>query len=417
MSGLSKSETEELARSLELQGCRLERPSGSGGYPIRVFFPDDAGTTVLHGSVTDKNAVTIKRTEVRRAGLTWPFDDRRATKRLHKQLRQEQGTMSTATTTAPRLSREELNPLGHVRFPPGAKDFPTPMESSARPVMDALKSMHGTTFWTDQVYSVLTMRDVPGYKGNAGMQRLQGMLDFLGYRVVETKRNRNGYSYRWEQVPNYEVPPFADRTAQAKAAAIAKAAKRSTASVTPISRPKLPEPPKVVMPRVEFPTPVPSPTVEHRKALHEGRVDEPKAEAPKAAEPEVVVVESVHPDTSVARAEAEAAMAMAEQAEAEANRLKAEVETWRNRALEAERNYESDHRELEKADAEAKRLRDALHAAEADLDAVAQRPVESPDVWPLDFGQLVGGGQEPMTLDNLEAVLRAMGLEAMLRRK
>lgn len=388
MTGLSKSDTELLARSLELQGCRLERPSTSGGYPIRVYFPDGEGSTVLHGTVADRMAVTLKRTEIRRAGLTWPFDDKAATKRLHKQRRQEQGTMSTETT--PKPSREELNPLGHVRFPPGAREFPAPLERSVQPVLDVLKGVQAP-FWTDQALSALLARGVPGYKGNAGMQRLQGMLDWLGYRVVETKRNRNGYSYRWEPVPNYERPPFADRVAQGRAGALAKAAQRSTASVTPI-KPKLPEPPKLTP--VDFP-PVPtSPTVEKRKALHDG------------VQP--IVVEPVHPDTSASNAEVEAAMAMATEAEAEATRLKREVERLKRELAEAERLAEK-HRQ---------RAMDEIGRRNALADELAKlkaAPVaEAADVWPLNFGEL--GGTEPMTLDSLEAMLRAMGLEAMLRR-
>lgn len=114
-------------------------------------------------------------------------------------------------------------PMEHARTPPGARKFPRPTPESIGPFADALRSMQGS-FWTADVLAILKMRDVPGYKGNSGNQRAQGMLDFLGYRVIETKRNRNGYAYRWVLDPNAVVgQPQTAAERATKAAATRKA--------------------------------------------------------------------------------------------------------------------------------------------------------------------------------------------------
>jgi hypothetical protein len=51
------------------------------------------------------------------------------------------------------------------------------------------------------------------------------MLDFLGYRVVEVKRNRNGYAYRWKKDPNAEVGQPQSTAERSRRAAETKAAK------------------------------------------------------------------------------------------------------------------------------------------------------------------------------------------------
>lgn len=59
------------------------------------------------------------------------------------------------------------------------------------------------TFWTAEVADQLN--DFVGFRSNwkergsggIAVQRCQGILDWLGYRVVEARPNRNGFIYRW----------------------------------------------------------------------------------------------------------------------------------------------------------------------------------------------------------------------------
>jgi hypothetical protein len=251
MTALRKAETRKLIASLEAQGCRIEwaksgdkrGPDGLGNvgrFPVKVWPPDKSRHFILlHQTVSSPNDVTVKRTEVQRAGLVWPFDDKRATKALHKAVansrKENDSPMSTTESIAQAVQQGE--PMRHLKVPAAVtnRTHPPTVESIAR--FQPYAAGMPETFWTDQLIKRLQHDDVQGYRGNGGSQRAMDMLDWLGYRVVEFKRNRGGFSYRWVKDPNAIVKPGVtreERAAKASRALLDFRAKQREGKVTPI---------------------------------------------------------------------------------------------------------------------------------------------------------------------------------------
>ena len=161
-----------------------------GSFPAKVFPPDPSKNMILlHGTYSDINAVTLTRNDVRRAGLVWPYDQHDT--QIKTQSRKDEPMTDSAPTTAERKHGT------HLMEPAGARSMKyAPSQSSIDRFIPATKVL-SDTFWTDEVLAQLNGAGVKGYAASSGMQRVQGMLDHLGYRVIETRRNRNGYAYRW----------------------------------------------------------------------------------------------------------------------------------------------------------------------------------------------------------------------------
>lgn len=222
---IAKKDVRVLLDSLAAQGCTLKEQGNSS---VLVFFPN-GGSTVVHQSVSDANALTIKRNEVRRAGLVWPFDDSKAAKAARKGEHvtieaTKQQTAADGRAVAglargevpePEQQAPELKRLVDVRRPPGADvDTKQPSPETVARVRAALLQV-SEPFWTADVLAHL--QEGPGFRNSSGMQRLQGVLYWLGYRVVASKPNRSGHVYRWALSPADDRARLQELPAPAKA--------------------------------------------------------------------------------------------------------------------------------------------------------------------------------------------------------
>lgn len=85
MAGLPKKETRALIKALADQGAVVEDITVG----VRLRLPD--GTVmVVHWTNSDRKSLNAMRAVVKRAGLLWPFDDRRAVREARKARRREQ---------------------------------------------------------------------------------------------------------------------------------------------------------------------------------------------------------------------------------------------------------------------------------------------------------------------------------------
>lgn len=200
----SKREVLGLIRTLEAQGARVEwgggnrgSDSAAGHFPARVYPPDPERHFILfHGSVSDGNAATIKRNEVRRAGLRWPGDDGISAKHLRKAGAPGMTTNRTETPMSDSRTIIDRKPGEHLVTPPGVLTQPKPSRRTVetfRPVLDLLPEV----FWTDAAANAIRILGIGGYAKGTDGNRIQLMLDWFGYRVIQTKPNRNGLSYQW----------------------------------------------------------------------------------------------------------------------------------------------------------------------------------------------------------------------------
>ena len=69
---LSQKETRQVIASLEKQGARVNKTKNG----VRVLFPNGS-TTAIHWTTSDYRAAKNMRADIKRAGLTWPFDNQR----------------------------------------------------------------------------------------------------------------------------------------------------------------------------------------------------------------------------------------------------------------------------------------------------------------------------------------------------
>lgn len=228
MGGLRKGETAELIGHLQAQGARVEgrafrstagKPTTELRFPVKVFPPNGSPMFTIHQTVGDRHQRTVLDGIIRRAGMQPPGP-----------VREKKKAMST-DVIAPG------EPMQHVRVPPAVSNrhYP-PLEENVQRFLPYLEGMP-ETFWTDEL--VERLQDVTGYRGTAGPQHAIEMLDWVGYRVVEAKPNRAGFSYRWAKDPNAEVRPGvsqAERVAKMSAAMKKVRAARQVkqATVTPI---------------------------------------------------------------------------------------------------------------------------------------------------------------------------------------
>lgn len=70
MAGLQRKEQKALLKDLEAQGARIE--TTRGGWLI--YSPNGKGIVCFHKSASDNRSTLNLRAELRRAGLSWPFD-------------------------------------------------------------------------------------------------------------------------------------------------------------------------------------------------------------------------------------------------------------------------------------------------------------------------------------------------------
>lgn len=192
-----RKDVDALIKGLERQGVQVE---ARGKGVQKLVFPDGKWT-LIHSSPSDVNVLHNIRRRVLKSGLQWPLADTKALKAAIKASKQ--------TVEEPFVP--PTGPIEHLVVPNAVKAY-----GGARPTNRPIGYVRGAlyalgnppTFWTTEVSDLL--KGAPGFRGSsgAGTQRVQQILDWLGYRVQEARPNRNGHSYRWV------LDPTADRAAQ-----------------------------------------------------------------------------------------------------------------------------------------------------------------------------------------------------------
>lgn len=201
---LSRGKIDKLISDLERQGTRVE---WQGKNVRKLYFPNGDWAQV-HNSPSDINWTYNVRRRVVKAGLVWPLEDSKATKRAAK-------AHSSAKPPIPDNWERPVPPFEHVLVPPGVgfyKAFKGVRGSNTRPTDKQIGYVRGAlfkignpeTFWTASVTDELA--DVVGMK--AAGNEIRGTLDWLGYQVVEARKYKVGHLYRWM------LDPTKDRAAQ-----------------------------------------------------------------------------------------------------------------------------------------------------------------------------------------------------------
>lgn len=99
--------------------------------------------------------------------------------------------MSTETIERPLLEHQRVPVQVESRRRSGVR----PRENLYRANEPLLRGFADKTFWTEEYVEAAIARGLTGFGGGSGTATV--WLDFAGFKVVESKRNRNGWSYRW----------------------------------------------------------------------------------------------------------------------------------------------------------------------------------------------------------------------------
>lgn len=302
---MTTKDRKDILNGLVDQGAEVVREGPRG---VILNLPNGARFTVPKGT-GDTKARLAMRSQIRRAGLHWPLDPPETAKK--------ETTMSATDTTERPL-------LEHQRVPGTVEAYrssPTrrPREQTYRQVEHLLRDFAARgPFWTDAFVAEARAEGIPGYANTAGMGQGQIILDFAGFRVVESKPNRGGYSYRWARDERQPWP-----TEFAAVAGMALTRQQEAASnVTPITA--KPAPPAHRLTPI-----VPAVAEEPEQSLAEEAL----------ADPNVEIVDASAPDDD------DAALDLAQEYEQRALRaerardaVQAQLETERRNHAETRRN-------------------------------------------------------------------------------
>lgn len=289
----NNAEVTKVIQGLKAQGAIVE-PRGKNMQRVRAA--SGGGFVDIHSTPSDNRWRDNLKPKVERAGFVWPLDDSRKLKMAVKEYR------SPAFGVTIPDGGEDFTvpegPLEHVVVPPGVRAM-----GGRRPMDRAIGLVRGAvfnlgpdkkTFWTAEVADQLN--DFVGFRSNwkergsggIAVQRCQGILDWLGYRVVEARPNRNGYIYRWT------LDPTKDRSAQETLPMIVPTPENSDVPVEEMQpQSTLVNPPKPLLP--EEPKPVEVKEVADAETPTPEPVDTPAASAeiqePEPTQPPVAVAE------------------------------------------------------------------------------------------------------------------------------
>lgn len=179
---MTPKERKQILKGLLEQGA-VEHRQGKRG---TILHLPNGGTFNVPVGTSDHKARLAMRAEVKRAGLHWPLDPpEKKEKNMPIIARNEQGEIVPPAVTA-------------------GYENGLPLRSTWEAVRPILEEYDGKEFWTDDVLP--RVADMSGYRGSGGARRLQHMLWFGGFRVIDAKPNRNGFSYRWNRPEGAQWP-------------------------------------------------------------------------------------------------------------------------------------------------------------------------------------------------------------------
>jgi hypothetical protein len=178
----------KVIRGLRAQGAVIEN---RGKSMRRAKFPNGKYVD-LHSTPSDNRWRANLKPRVEKAGAVWPLGDSQKLKAAIKANKAE----AHPVVEVPR------GHFDHLVMPASVRDYRPrkPQPKSIGLVRGALLALgNPETFWTDQIGTLL--QGQIGFKGAQANIRTAQILDWLGYRTVEVKPNRNGHSYRWALDP------------------------------------------------------------------------------------------------------------------------------------------------------------------------------------------------------------------------
>lgn len=205
-----------IIRKLEKQGVKVQE---TGKKQVRKLTLPDNKVLFVHQTPSDRNWEWNLRRSVEKSGVVWPGADSKATKAALK-------AHASAKPPIPDNWERPKAPFEHVMVPPGVGYFNAYKSHEKKPADRHIGYVRGAlfkignpeTFWTASVTDEL--REVPGFRGGTSTEA-QGVLDWLGYRVVEARKYKVGHIYRWMLDPTKDraarevLPMYVPRPAEA----------------------------------------------------------------------------------------------------------------------------------------------------------------------------------------------------------